>query len=231
MANARGRGREKKRGVREGYREKDRVHDREGRRRVRGSCFRPGEQQCPQTNEHPASIVRLIGTAQPLPGSACCPGPPYVVVRGPRRTPAPGWGVPDQPDAGQHRLNIAASSNLRQRDSSLSFFFFFFPSSSSSSSSTTSASVFAVGPFASCVPFVLPLDRSPTSHAFVSACLALPSLSRSSSIGASIMFQLRFHRRVEQGVGAARVNDYSRATRQVPRLRDLGFVRLRGHRE
>lgn len=111
----RGRGRE-----REGYREKDRVHDREGKRRVRGSCFRPGEQQCPQTNEHPASIVRLIGTAQPLPGSACCPGPPYV-VRGPRRTPTPGWGVPDQPDAGQRRLNIAASSNLRQRDSSLSF--------------------------------------------------------------------------------------------------------------
>lgn len=97
------------------------MHDREGKRRVRGSCFRPGEQQCPQTNEHPASIVRLIGTAQPLLGSACCPGPPYVVVRGPRRTPTPGWGVPDQPDAGQHRLNIAASSNLRQRDSSLSF--------------------------------------------------------------------------------------------------------------
>lgn len=25
------------------------------------------------------------------------------------------WGVSDQPDAGQHRLNAAASSNLRQR--------------------------------------------------------------------------------------------------------------------
>lgn len=60
MANVRGRERERKRDG-----------DREGKRRVRGSCFRPGEQQCPQTNEHPASIVRLIGTAQPHPGSAC----------------------------------------------------------------------------------------------------------------------------------------------------------------
>lgn len=51
--------------------EKERERMREGKRRVRGSCFRPGEQQCPQTNEHPASIVRLIGTAQPHPGSAC----------------------------------------------------------------------------------------------------------------------------------------------------------------
>lgn len=93
----------------------------EGKRRVRGSCFRPGEQQCPQTNEHPASIVRLIGTRRSL-----SPVPLALVLdlptsssRGPRRSPTPGWGVLDQPDAGQHRLNIAASSNLRQRDSSL----------------------------------------------------------------------------------------------------------------
>lgn len=170
------------------------MHDREGKRRVRGSCFRPGEQQCPQTNEHPASIVRLIGTAQPLPGSACCPGPPYVVVRGPRRTPTPGWGVPDQPDAGQHRLNIAASSNLRQRDSSLSFFLFFLllllhllcPR--------------PVRPFP-LAPFVLPLDRSLTSRAFVSACSALsrvlPVLLRSAL---PLCLQVRFHRRGrEQG--------------------------------
>lgn len=189
------RGGERKRGrTREGYREKDRVHDREGKRRVRGSCFRPGEQQCPQTNEHPASIVRLIGTAQPLPGSACRPGPPYV-VRGPRRTPTPGWGVPDQPDAGQHRLNIAASSNFRQRDSSLSFSFFLF------------ILLFLlllllhyhhhhplplpliVRPFP-LAPFVLPLDRSLTSRAFVSACSALLCPSCFSLIEASIMFQV-----------------------------------------
>lgn len=64
-------------------------------------------------------------------------GPPYVVVRGPCRPPTPGWGVLDQPDAGQHRLNIAASSNPRQREFPRSFpSFLFLPLSLSLSFST-----------------------------------------------------------------------------------------------
>lgn len=51
-----------KRRSREGVDEREKERE----RRSRSSCFRPGEQQCPQTNEHPASIVRFIGTAQPL---------------------------------------------------------------------------------------------------------------------------------------------------------------------
>lgn len=139
-----------KRRSREGVDEREKERE----RRSRSSCFRPGEQQCPQTNEHPASIVRFIGTAQPLSPLVTHPGSAYAPLSFPHscfslslplprnRKPTsssssssssswfsssiviivvvvvvqqPGWGVLDQPDAGQHRLNISASSNLRQR--------------------------------------------------------------------------------------------------------------------
>lgn len=166
MANARGRERERKRD-----------EDRGGKRRVRGSCFRPGEQQCPQTNEHPASIVRLIGTAQPHPGSACATPDLPMSSSGPCRPPTPGWGVLDQPDAGQHRLNIAASSNPRQRESPRSSpSFLFLPPSLFLHPRSLYLSIYPI-PSAS---FVLSLDHSLTCfclyvHSLVSCVILLLS--------------------------------------------------------
>lgn len=117
-------------------------------------------------------------------------------------------GVLDQPDAGQHRLNIAASSNLHQRDSSLSSFPFsthlllFLPPLFS-----LSLSVSFCSSGSSCSFYT-------TSRSLSCFCLCTFALFVfcSPSISVSIMFQVRFHSQErnqnEQRLSRAICQDY-----------------------
>lgn len=101
-----------------------------------------------------------------------CSGPPYVVVTGPRRPPTPDWGVLDQPDAGQHRLNIRCFVESPSTGLFALLFSFLHPPLPSLSLSFCPplplSFSFSSPRLVPPAPFVLPLDRSLTSRAFVS---------------------------------------------------------------